>query len=101
MEKKKFDPGTELLGCFQMVKAALTPVDKSDKFDKIKVTKLLGSGAQGNVYRGFCGNEEVAIKKFKTLEEVDEQKLRNVFYIFIKLEYHVVFFDQQFCQLQN
>ena len=79
MEKKKFDPGTELLGCFQMVKAALTPVDKSDKFEKIKVTKLLGSGAQGNVYRGFCGNEEVAIKKFKTLEEVDEQKLRIVF----------------------
>lgn len=27
MERKKFDPGTEIMGCFQMVKAALMPVD--------------------------------------------------------------------------
>ena len=33
MEKKKFDPGTEIMGCFQMVKAALMPI--SDDITKI------------------------------------------------------------------
>ena len=34
MEKKKFDPGTEILGCFQMVKAALMPSSTSDDVTK-------------------------------------------------------------------
>ena len=35
MEKKKFDPGTEIMGCFQMVKAALMPI--SDDITKIGI----------------------------------------------------------------
>ena len=30
MEKKQFDPGNEILGCFQMVKAALMSTNADD-----------------------------------------------------------------------
>jgi len=86
MEKKKFDPGTEILGCFQMVKAALMPSSTSDDVTKtgrinsgrLRALNLIGSGGQANVYRGFYGNCEVAIKKFKTADEIDEPKLTSL-----------------------
>lgn len=70
-----------------MVKAALMPSTSSSddtcmtkKIDsgRLRAINLIGSGGQANVYRGFYGNSEVAIKKFKTADEIDEMKLTSL-----------------------
>ena len=47
-------------------------------FEDIRDLRWLGSGAQGAVFAGIYGDEEVAVKKVKEELEIDIKHLRKL-----------------------
>lgn len=47
-------------------------------FESISILQMVGSGAQGTVFRGILNNETVAVKKVKDPRETDIRHLRKL-----------------------
>lgn len=74
-----------LLGCLKPVWTILGKATKEQKtdiwiipFDEISELEWLGSGAQGAVFLGQYGGQQVAVKKVRREADTDIKHLRNI-----------------------
>ena len=74
-----------LLGCLRPVWAILGKASKEHKtdpwvipFDEISELEWLGSGAQGAVFLGQYGGQQVAVKKVRREADTEIKHLRNL-----------------------
>lgn len=74
-----------LLGCLRPVWTILGKASKVQKtdpwvipFDEISELEWLGSGAQGAVFLGQYGGQQVAVKKVRREADTDIKHLRNI-----------------------
>ena len=74
-----------LLGCLRPVWTILGKASKEHKtdpwivpFDEISELEWLGSGAQGAVFLGQYGGQQVAVKKVRREADTDIKHLRNI-----------------------
>lgn len=74
-----------LLGCLRPVWTILGKASKEQKsdpwiipFDEIAELEWLGSGAQGAVFLGQYGGQQVAVKKVRREVDTDIKHLRNI-----------------------
>lgn len=74
-----------LLGCLRPVWTILGKASKEQKsdpwvipFDEISELEWLGSGAQGAVFLGQYGGQQVAVKKVRREADTDIKHLRNI-----------------------
>ena len=74
-----------LLGCLKPVWAILGKASKEQRrdpwiipFEEIRELEWLGSGAQGAVFLGQHGGQQVAVKKVRREVDTDIKHLRNI-----------------------
>lgn len=91
-----------LLGCLRPVWTILGKASKEQKsdpwiipFDEICELEWLGSGAQGAVFLGQYGGQQVAVKKVRREADTDIKHLRNMNHpniVKFRLDHYICFF---------